>query len=243
MSTTRRKFSFYLGLGLFTASETFGVSSLDRLAAAAMRNTGEIGDEDSGLPPKPVSSADASAEPSSGPGETDSSGDSTAKTPADDGIHWSRDENSAWTWFVREHWRDEKWQVTGITRPRAKENDEFYSEGEGYLEESVVPKDVLNGLPWRDASPDSFQADGDEVGQPSAERRARHGRPPSEWLRSLSASELRRWLKKVSVPEAGVSGMTFWTHLTRDHSFLPEVVDRLTKDEQAKLHSAAHYGY
>ncbi len=50
-------------------------------------------------------------------------------------------------------------------------------------------------------------------------RRARHGRPPSRWLRSLHSDELRVWLKTIEVPEAGVEGMTFWEHLTRDHSF------------------------
>jgi hypothetical protein len=37
--------------------------------------------------------------------------------------------------------------------------------------------------------------------------------------------------------------MTFWTHLTQDHSFDPENLVGLTLAEQAKLHAAAHYGY
>jgi hypothetical protein len=74
-------------------------------------------------------------------------------------------------------------------------------------------------------------------------RRARHGRPPSRWLRSLHADELRIWLKTIDVPEAGVSGMTFWEHLTRDHFFDPGRIAGLTVDEQAKLHAAAHHGY
>jgi hypothetical protein len=74
-------------------------------------------------------------------------------------------------------------------------------------------------------------------------RRARHGRPPSKWLRSLKADELRIWLKTIEVPEAGVEGMTYWEHLTRDHSFDPERIEGLTIDEQAKLHAAAHFGY
>ena len=56
-------------------------------------------------------------------------------------------------------------------------------------------------------------------GKPDAERRAREGRPPSKWLRSLNADEIRIWLKMIDVPPVGVSGMTFETHLTRDHSF------------------------
>jgi hypothetical protein len=57
------------------------------------------------------------------------------------------------------------------------------------------------------------------------------------------ADELRVWLKTIDPPEADVSGMTFWTHLTRDHSFEPRKIAGLTEDEQAKLHGAAHYGY
>ena len=74
-------------------------------------------------------------------------------------------------------------------------------------------------------------------------RRARHGRSPSKWLRSLRADEISIWLKTIDVPEAGVSGMTYWEHLTRDHSFDAEKIEGLTDEEQAKLHAAAHYGY
>jgi hypothetical protein len=59
----------------------------------------------------------------------------------------------------------------------------------------------------------------------------------------LNAEELRIFLAKIDVPEAGVSGMTFWEHLTRDHSFDPDRIVGLLEDEQAKLHAAAHYGY
>ena len=76
---------------------------------------------------------------------------------------------------------------------------------------------------------------------PANTRRARHGRPPSRWLRSLNADEIRIWLATIEVPEAGVSGMTFWEHLTRDHSFDAEKIEGLTIDEQAKLHAAAHH--
>lgn len=79
--------------------------------------------------------------------------------------------------------------------------------------------------------------------QPSEKRRARHGRPPSKWLRSLHADELRIWLKTIDVPEADVVGMTYWEHLTRDHSFDPARIEGLEIDEQAKLHAAAHFGY
>ncbi len=78
---------------------------------------------------------------------------------------------------------------------------------------------------------------------PTEECRARHGRPPSKWLRSLNAEELGVWLKTIRVPEAGVSGMTVWTHLTRDHMFDAAHIKGLTEPEQFKLHAAAHYGY
>jgi hypothetical protein len=90
---------------------------------------------------------------------------------------------------------------------------------------------------------ESEEPDEGEPGQPDDKRRARDGRPPSQWLRSLKAEELRVWLPKIDPPEAGVSGMTFWTHLTRDHSFDAENIKGLTIDEQAKLHAAAHDGY
>ena len=59
----------------------------------------------------------------------------------------------------------------------------------------------------------------------------------------VHADELRIWLGTIDPPEAGVSGMTYWTHLTRDHSFDPLKIEGLAEPEQAKLHAAAHYGY
>lgn len=87
------------------------------------------------------------------------------------------------------------------------------------------------------------EEDEGEPGSPDPKRRARHGRPPSRWLRSLKADELRIWLKTIDPPEAGVSGMTYWTHLTRDHSFDADKLTGLTVAEQAQLHAAAHDGY
>jgi hypothetical protein len=80
-------------------------------------------------------------------------------------------------------------------------------------------------------------------GKTDQKRIARHGRPPSRWLRSLNAEELSEWLKTVNPPQAGVSGMTYWTHLTRDHLFDAEMIDGLRDEELAKLHAAAHAGY
>ncbi len=106
-----------------------------------------------------------------------------------------------------------------------------------------MPDEVRNGeFPVKQAWAVDTEIE-DDPGQVSSSRRARHGRPPSRWLRSLHADELRIWLKTIEVPEVGVSGMTFWQHLTRDHSFDPDHIEGLTEPEQAKLHAAAHYGY
>jgi len=163
-------------------------------------------------------------------------------TPADP-EHWSSAENRSWCWFVRETMIDGKWKVTGITTPVNKATGERSSHLPGYLDDSLVPHNIrLNH------TPSSVQSDADLPLEPAPHtpdvtRRARHGRPPSRWLRSLHAAELRIWLKTIAPPEAGVEGMTFWEHLTRDHFFDPLRIAGLTIDEQAKLHAAAHHGY
>lgn len=214
---TRRRFAFWVGLGLFSLGERLGANAFDDLAAATMRHT----------------------EPS--PTKGKNKGES--KSPE----HWTAAENRTWRWFERENMIDGEWKLTGITTPVHKRTGEPLEGREGYLDESLVPKDVR-----RSALTERVEARYGEVvddapegdpGKVSATRRARHGRPPSKWLRSLNAEELRIWMATIEVPEAGVSGMTFWTHLTRDHSFDPERIEGLTTDEQAKLHAAAHYGY
>jgi hypothetical protein len=157
--------------------------------------------------------------------------------------HWTAAENNTWRWYEREHLIDGQWQLTGITTPVRKSSGEPMAGATGYLDESLVPENVRQGI--QDATTETsdethFEAD---RGKPSASRRARHGRPPSRWLRSLNADELRVWLKTIDVPEAGVAGMTFFEHLTRDHSFDSKKITGLTEAEQARLHAAAHYGY
>ena len=151
-------------------------------------------------------------------------------------------ENSQWRWYERENFSNGHWHLTGITTPVDKQTGEPCRDDQGYLDVSLVPTH-LTSLDWSIDEASAYAVDGHQAGQPSPERRSRHGRPPSKWLRSLQVTELRIWLKKLSVPQAGVSGMTYWTHLTRDHSFRPENIDGLTDEEQAKLHAAAHYGY
>jgi hypothetical protein len=203
--TTRRRFAFWVGLGLFTLGERLNAKGFDTLAAAAMRASESRGARE--IP-----------------------------------VHWTARENNTWRWFEREHLIDGHWRVTGITTPVHKETGKRHV-AEGYLDESLVPEAMRKGEPTAELAEASDAPFEHDWGQPSAMRRARHGRPPSRWLRSLYADELRTWLKTIDVPEAGVEGMTFWEHLTRDHSFDPARIQGLDEADLAKLHAAAHYGY
>lgn len=158
-------------------------------------------------------------------------------------VHWSVAENNTWRWYERETYIDGKWKLTGITTPVHKKTGEPYDGAKRYLDPNVVPASVQSAV-------DNVTAE--EIAEAKAKyghrrphptRLARHGRPPSRWLRSLHAEEIRIWLATIEVPEAGVEGVTYWEHLTRDHFFDAEKIDGLTIDEQAKLHAAAHYGY
>ena len=148
---------------------------------------------------------------------------------------WKPDENRSWRWFERRSLIGGKWAVTGITVPVNKGTGKPLHNKAGYLDESLVPDAIRKSTA---ALRSKFA-----LAKPDETRRAEGGRPPSEWLRSLHAHEIRIWLKTIKVPKVGVGGMTFWTHLTRDHSFSAERIEGLTVDEQAKLHSAAHFGY
>ena len=159
-------------------------------------------------------------------------------------IHWRAAGNSAWRWYERETFVDGRWVRNGISTPISVDTGEPYTEKTGYLDPSLVPADLL----WEDEEsaddPDLTEATVEPTDhRASAVRRARHGRPPSKWLRSLRAAELRTWLATIDVPEAGVEGMTYWEHLTRDHFFDAARIEGLTEDEQARLHAAAHEGY
>jgi hypothetical protein len=211
---TRRQFAFWLSFGLFSLAEKLRAEGLDRLAAATMRAT----------------------EP-----KTDLGGAATDEivTSAE---HWAVNENRTWRWFERENFIGGKWKLTGITTPINKQTGERYAEKTGYLDDSLVPEEMRLGdskveEEYSDSPPEQ------DHGKASPARRARHGRPPSKWLRSLNADEIRIWLKTIEVPEADVEGMTFFEHLTRDHYFNGSRISGLTHPEQAKLHAAAHYGY
>lgn len=159
---------------------------------------------------------------------------------------WSYHEDHKWRWFERKTLEQGEWELTGRTTPIHRRTGEAYTGKTGYLDESLVPGDVRFGkrepAKQYDFTEDELE-EKDDYGEVSDQRRARDGRPPSRWLRSLYAEELRLWLPEVDVPDVGVSGMTVWTHLTRDHGFDAARIEGLTDTEMAKLHSAAHYGY
>ncbi len=247
---TRRRFAFWVGLGLFGLSERLGAESLDSLAAAVMRAT-----------------------------DSDQPGGEGEHWTLEENELWYWFErqtfiDEVWklsgrTRPVHKHsgrrgaeqdgYLDDEAVPVHVRRPRPERDpdsnrqgairDEHETRADAPGPSAPGPSD-LPGDPGpidseetvtvgdaADASPPG------EPGEPSCNRRARHGRPPSRWLRSLQADELRTWLATVEVPEAGVSGMTFWVHLTRDHLFDPERIAGLTTEEQAQLHAAAHHGY
>ncbi|HYO23804.1 MAG TPA: hypothetical protein VEQ85_02545 [Lacipirellulaceae bacterium] len=166
--------------------------------------------------------------------------------PGPDGaqpFHWRLAENDGWRWIERETLIDGKWTLSGITTPVNKQTGEAVSDASGYLDASLAPAEVRFGLDGEEAEAVAAAAEKYADRHASDKRRSRHGRPPSKWLRSLEAAELSIWLKSITVPEAGVSGMSYWEHLTRDHSFDPAKIEGLSIEEQAKLHAAAHFGY
>jgi hypothetical protein len=125
-----------------------------------------------------------------------------------------------------------------MTTPIHKQTGEPKAKRGGYLDERLLPEEMrltAQSIDGMDAKP--------KVQLPTAKRRSRHGRPPSKWLRSLEAAELSIWLTTIETHEAGVSGMTYFEHLTRDHSFDADKITGLTEEELAKLHGAAHFGY
>jgi hypothetical protein len=214
---SRRRVAFWLGFGLFGLSRKLNAGGLDRLAAAMMRAT-----------------------------------ESTPATP-NPPEHWAVGENRTWRWFEREILVGDRWVSKGITTPIHKRTGERYTGHTGYLDDSLVPESLRLGTPVIQEDPEQAailkQAaledakDDPAPGKSSEIRRARHGRPPSRWLRSLNTDELHIWLAKIEVPEAGVSGMTFFEHLTRDHFFDGTRIAGLVEDDLAKLHAAAHAGY
>ncbi|MCC7087052.1 MAG: hypothetical protein IT427_18790 [Pirellulales bacterium] len=211
----RRQFAFWFSFSLFHLAERLHADGLDRLAAATLNAT------------EPKSFMEAS------PSQSEI---------IESAEHWATNENRNWRWFERENQIRGKWRVTGITTPINKQTGERYAGATGYLDDSLVPEEMRANAP-QSAVEGATTTPERDAGQPSPARRARHGRPPSRWLRSLRAPELRIWLKTIDVPEADVEGMTFFEHLTRDHYFHADRITGLAIPEQAKLHAAAHFGY
>jgi hypothetical protein len=227
---TRRRFAFWIGMGLFGIAERLRAESLDKVAASLMKAT-----ETPAAPPAPTEALEAAA---------------TADMP----VHWQMTHNNTWRWVEREHYIDGEWRVSGMTTPVRRDTGEPLEDPvEGYLPDDEVPEEFLqaydeitdaNGDPALPEGDDGIAATEDAPGPDAAEyRRARHGRPPSRWLRTLNAPELSVWLATITPPEAGVSGMTFTEHLTRDHEFDETRIAGLSDAELEKLHAAAHHGY
>lgn len=229
LAMTRRRFAFWIGMGLFGAAERLGATELDTLAAALMDATDKAATD--GPPPPPAIEA----------------------PPADMPVHWQATHNHTWQWVQREEYLDGEWHLTGMTTPVRRDTGEPIEGAAGYLEESAVPDAYreayenlvdVNGDPANPQDDVGVLATEDQPGPEAAShRQARHGRPPSRWLRTLYAPELSVWLATVTPPEASVEGMTFEEHLTRDHLFEPDRLAGLTPEEMEKLHSAAHHGY
>ncbi|MCP4191499.1 MAG: hypothetical protein GY768_12810 [Planctomycetaceae bacterium] len=198
----RRRFAFFLGMGLFWLSDKLRAESVDQLAATLMRST----EKNRGR------------------------------------IRWSAHENRRWRWYERESLTAGRWKLTGVTTPINRETGKPYTAKTGYLSETEVPAEILF-VDRSVATTDAAVEKETPIGVSDPLRRQREGRPPSQWLRSLTAKEIHVWLKTIEVPEFGVSGMTFWTHLTRDHSFEANKIEGLSLEDQAKLHAAAHCGY
>jgi hypothetical protein len=227
---TRRKFAFWLGFGLFTLSEKLNLRSLDSLAAAAMRRG---------------RSSSSNRMTSSNSNSNSNSAPAVESAPQE---HWIVDEDETWRWFERENYVKGKWRLSGTTVPVNKKTGERKPDSQVYLEDSMVPEEMRASTPGDvvlASHEEATSAETEELNKqlPTAAIRHRNGKPPSEWLRSLKADEIRIWLKTIDVPNTGVNGMTHWTHLTRDHLFDAAHIEGLTIPEQAKLHSAAHFGY
>jgi hypothetical protein len=157
--------------------------------------------------------------------------------------HWRAAHNADWHWYERETFLDGRWTLSGITTPINKKTGQPYTGKKGYVDDSLVPTEERVWEPEGSDPLATGAGDASADHQPDPARRARHGRPPSRWLRNLHADELRIWLKTIDVPAAGVEGMTYEIHLTRDHFFDADKIAGLSIDEQAKLHAAAHHGY
>ncbi|MCR9294902.1 MAG: hypothetical protein NXI32_19460 [bacterium] len=164
--------------------------------------------------------------------------------------HWTPEEDGPWQWYRLERYIEATWKSVGISLPVNRDTGEEFEPSDGYIHRDEIPSYVLaEELPLlpeevrRHLSPSQFDPEEALRRKPDPEIQLRDGRPPSDWLTSLNAEELRKWLVTIDAPPATVNGMTFWVHLIRDHSFDPRRIEGLSEHEFFLLHSAAHHGY
>jgi hypothetical protein len=241
----RRRFTFWLGFGLFSLSEKLHVAGFDALAAATMRggNTAKKVAKRTGAEHWTVA---GNKEWRWFERENLVKGDwvvTGRTTPINKLTGKRRPENIAYI--------DDSLVPSDLRANDAKKLDLVDHEAiaaKDAADDKVKPADHQVAVADADVNTgadhthDEPKVDLDSQ-LPTEKCRARHGRPPSKWLRSLNAGEISVWLKTVELPDAGVSGMTVWAHLTRDHGFTADRIEGLTESEQDKLHAAAHYGY
>lgn len=159
--------------------------------------------------------------------------------------HWRVAQNNAWRWLERSELIGGEWRAAGMTLPVHRETGRPIDGRDcaDYLLECQAPEGIGEAIAAGAA--DYCVVREDAAPGPSVEplRKARDGRPPSHWARGLEPAELVAWLDAFEPPQADVSGMTFFEHLTRDHGFDSVKLAGLDDQYLAKLHGAAHGGY
>lgn len=164
--------------------------------------------------------------------------------------HWTPEQDGPWQWYRLERYVKNEWKSVAISLPVNQETGEDFEPSDGYIPRDEIPSyvfakelPVLPAAVSKHLSPSRYDPEEALLRTPDPEIQRRDGRPPSDWLTSLTAEELRKWLITIEAPPATVSGMTFWVHLIRDHGFDPRRIDGLSEHEYSLLHAAAHHGY
>ena len=158
---------------------------------------------------------------------------------------WTKLETGTSLSYKREVKFNGEWRFAGFTLPIRKATNQAVKPRKNYLDPRVVPKEIRGFEVTVSASADDSDVQDfrPPSNLPDVDLRARHGLPPSEWIRSRNAKQLSRWLRTLDIPYFGVEQITFWDHLVRHHKFKPKLISGLSSNELAMLHSAAHYGY
>ena len=102
-------------------------------------------------------------------------------------VHWTVVDDGNWRWYEREYFINDQWMLTGRTPPFDKETGDLSDEAGVYLDEGLVPGDVRVKENYALATIGSDSKGDLDPHAPETDRRKRHGRPPSKWLRSLHA--------------------------------------------------------